>query len=130
LNSTGKGKQSNYTAYFKNGPSYEGWSNKCELALYTFAQLIKHFGWSSMKKFLRTYEKDMVNNKSALPVDNHDKINQWVIRYSKIVNLNIKDQFKFWGLPVSDKVDEIVGHLEGWCPKNEIDVAEFLKPIV
>jgi hypothetical protein len=94
------------------------------MALMTFAQLIKHFGWKSMRQFLKEYEKD-IETKNHLPKSNQEKIDQWVIRYSKIVSRNIKPQFLMFGLPVSDYVDLLVSKYEGWCPEEEKDSQVF-----
>ncbi len=88
------------------------------MALMTFAQLIKHFGWDSMRQFMKEYEKD-IERHTNLPQSNQDKIDQWVIRYSKIVSRNIKPQFKMFGLPVSDYVDEHVSEFDPWLPEVE-----------
>ena len=94
------------------------------MALMTFAQLIKHFGWNSMQTFMKNYEIDIESGKN-LPKNNQEKIDQWVIRYSKIVSRNIKPQFEMFGLPVSDKVDQILIGLKNWCPKEEQDPNMF-----
>ena len=88
------------------------------MALMTFAQLIKHFGWDSMRQFMKEYEEDIERNEN-LPNSNQEKIDQWVIRYSKIVSRNIKPQFLMFGLPVSDYVDQHVSKYEAWCPDEE-----------
>jgi len=91
--------------------SYKKWQTKYGVGLYTFALLIKRFGWASMYKFLRDYEEDINNNHESLPVTNTDKIDQWVIRYSNIVGYNLKKHFEKFGLPVSDQVDKKIKHL-------------------
>ena len=116
-----------FAEYFSKTPSYDDWKANCCIALMTFAQLIKHFGWQPMYRFMSDYENDMKNNREALPKSNQDKIDQWVIRYSKIIGRNIKPQFQLWGLPVRDSVDVHVNQFEGFCPKNEIDANQFFK---
>lgn len=111
--------------YFDQNPSYERWKSNCCLALMTFAQLIKHFGWEPMYRFMSDYEYDMKHNRGALPKSNQDKIDQWIIRYSKIINRNIKPQFELWGLPVSENVDAYVNGLDIFCPVDEVDSNVF-----
>lgn len=72
-----------------------------------------------MYKFMFDYENDIETRKN-LPKTNQDKIDQWVIRYSKILNKNIKPQFELWGLPVSNDVDAILENIEKWCPRDEL----------
>ena len=71
-----------------------------------------------MRQFMKEYEKDIERNEN-LPNSNQEKIDQWVIRYSKIVYRNIKPQFLMFGLPVSDYVDQHVSKYETWCPDEE-----------
>ncbi len=110
-----------FKKYFEKKPTYEDWKNNCHMGIMTFAQLIKHFGWEPMYKFLSDYENDIDNRiKSKLPKNNQEKIDQWVLRYSRIIEHNIKPQFEMWGLPVSESVDEELKDLPKWCPNDEI----------
>ena len=118
-----------FKAYFSKQPTYEDWKNNVGMALMTFAQLIKHFGWETMHKFMLSYEEDRKSNPHLLPGSNQDKIDQWVIRYSKIVSRNIKPQFKMFGLPVSSNVDQHVSHLPVFCPVEEKSPNIFFKAI-
>lgn len=118
-----------FKKYFSKTPNYEDWKNNCGMALMTFAQLIKHFGWSAMHKFMKDYENDIKNYDHRLPKSNQDKIDQWVVRYSKIVSRNIKPQFQMFGLPVSEKVDKKLAGLEPWCPVEEKDPNVFFSKL-
>jgi hypothetical protein len=77
--------------------------------------------------FMSEYENDRKNEKNNLPKTNQDKIDQWVIRFSKIIGRNIKPQFKLWGLPVSDSVDAQVNHFKAFFPQEETDAKLFFK---
>lgn len=116
---------STFPTYFSKKPSYEDWKNDCGMALMTFVQLIKHFGWQAMHKFMKEYEQDIKHNPGKLPKSNQDKIDQWVLRYSKIVSRNIKPQFEMFGLPVSDCVDKELSNLKKWHPEKEKDPKIF-----
>ena len=118
-------RKKEFSNYFSRKPNYDDWKNNCGMALMTFAQLIRHFGWEPMYRFLSDYENDLKNNKGTLPKSNQDKIDQWVIRYSNIVEMNIKPQFQFWGLPVSNTVDSHVSEFEPFCPSNENNAVSF-----
>lgn len=113
-----------FPKYFSKQPTFEDWKDNFGMALMTFAQLIKHFGWQPMYKFMSDYENDL-KTKSNLPKKEQDKIDQWVIRYSKIVGKNLKPHFEMWGLPVSDDVEDELDDLEPWCKENEKDPAQF-----
>ena len=91
----------------------------------TFAQLIKYFGWEPMYKFMADYENDIKNNSNNLPKNNQEKIDQWVIRYSHILQKNIKPHFEMWGLPVTDSVAIILQDLPEWSSKEAIDPDVF-----
>ncbi len=96
----------------KKKVSYENWQQKYGVGLFTFALLIKEFGWASMYKFLSDYEVNISNSDDSLPASNQDKLDQWVIRYSNIVGCNLKKHFENFGLPVSQEVDNKIGHLK------------------
>ena len=121
-----------FEKFFADQPTYERWQGNYGMKLVTFASLIKHFGWPAMKTFLKNYERD-INNPNArnmLPVTNQDKIDQWVIRYSRIVQRNIKPHFQMFGLPVSSSVDARVAHLPGWCVENEKKAKVFFSDVI
>jgi hypothetical protein len=121
------GQKHNFEKYFDRKPTYDDWKDNCYIAIMTFAQLIRHFGWKPMYKFMLDYEDDIVNHENRLPQCNQDKIDQWVLRYSKIVGYNIKRQFELWGLPVSYSVETILVGLPKWCPTEEIDAEKFFQ---
>ena len=115
-----------FAKYFKN-PTFDNWRKNPRMGLMTFAQLIKHFGWDAMRKFMGDYEHD-IEQKTSLPETEQDKIDQWVIRYSKIVNKNIRPQFEMFGLPVTaSKVDEQLYGLEFWLVEEEKDPNVFFE---
>ena len=45
--------------YFATQRSYDSWKNNVTMAFFMFVQLIKHFGWQQMYKFLANYEIDI-----------------------------------------------------------------------
>lgn len=77
-----------------------------------------------MYQFMRDYERD-IQHGTNMPHDNQDKIDQWVLRYSKIISRNIKPQFQMFGLPVSDKYDTELRELEPWCLESEKNAEKF-----
>lgn len=108
-----------FRPYFNKNPTYDDWKENCHIALMTFVQLIKYFGWEPMRKFLHVYENDIQTGQN-LPRSNQDKIDQWVLRYSKLIGKNIRPQFQLWGLPVSESVNQNLRALPEWCPKQDI----------
>lgn len=107
-------KSRKLTGYLNKPPTYEDWKQNAQYALYLFVLLIKAFGWQAMYRFMREYEEDIAKNVTCLPKSDADKIDQWVVRFSRIVGKNLKAHFEKFGLPVTDAVDFLVGDLEPW----------------
>jgi hypothetical protein len=118
------GHYNDFDRYFSKQPTYTNWKSNYGMALVTFAILIKHFGWPTMYDFMKLYEKDIQNGVN-LPKSDQDKIDQWVLRYSKIVSKNIKPHFLMFGLPVTNKYDDELKHLEPWLVESEKKAANF-----
>jgi hypothetical protein len=121
------GQRHLFKKFFKKQPTYDDWQGNCYMAIMTFAQLIKYFGWEPMYKFMSDYEIDIKNKSDSLPKDNQEKIDQWVLRYSKILQKNIKPHFEMWGLPVSDSVAIILQDLPEWSAKEATDPDVFYR---
>ncbi len=121
-------KSKQFEKYFSEpgGPTFNNWKTNLGMALVTFAMLIKHFEWKSMYEFMKEYEKD-IRDKNNLPQNNQDKIDQWVLRYSKIVGKNIKPHFLMFGLPVTDKYDQILQDLEPWIVESDKKADHFFQ---
>jgi hypothetical protein len=118
-----------FKKYFSKKPTYESWKSSYGMALMTFAQLIRHFGWESMHKFMHEYEEDIKNDRD-LPESNQEKLDQWVVRYSRIVGRNIRPQFEMFGLPVTGiNVDEDLEGFELWSVEDEKDAKVFFAPL-
>jgi hypothetical protein len=58
----------------------------------------QRFGWPSLQKFFTNYEIDIVNNAATLPKTEQEKIDQWTIRYSRIVGGNVIAHLQFYGI--------------------------------
>jgi hypothetical protein len=112
-------QRNTWSSFFQNSPNYEKWTNGQNpgMTLMAFALLIKNFGWDPMYKFMSDYESDL-NKRYNMPKNNQEKIDQWVIRYSKILQKNIKPHFEVFGLPVSSQVDQMLSTLPKWIPKD------------
>ena len=91
-------------------PTYNDWARSYQaVKLYLFALLVKQFGWESFDQLL--------TDKSGLGLGtcfnaNQDRLDAWVLKYSRIVEYNIKPHFQNFGLPVSDEVSEKLSDLE------------------
>ncbi|XP_078616171.1 TRPM8 channel-associated factor 1-like [Branchiostoma floridae x Branchiostoma japonicum] len=96
-------------------PCYRAWKEKPGVGLGVYAQLVHHFGWEPFKKVFRQYARE-VNP----PSDNQDKIDGWVVRFSKTVRQNLVPLFEFWGLSVRDSAKAEVSELPWILPEDEI----------
>ena len=105
--------------YFACEPTYDDWQRECCVAVFLFAQLIKNFGWDSMKQFMKEYEES-ISKGTHLPQSNQDKIDQWILRYSKIIGKNVTSHFQMFGLPVSNEIEDELKEFPSWR-SNEIE---------
>ena len=58
----------------------------------------QRFGWTSLQTFFTNYENDIANNAANLPETRQDKIDQWAIRYSRIVGGNVISHLQYYGI--------------------------------
>jgi alpha-L-fucosidase len=93
--------------YIGNGSKFSEWKEKPGVALFIYAQLIREYGWDSYKAVFRKYEE----TKPALN-SNQDKMDYWIITFSRQVNHNLIPLFKFWGFPVSQSTIDALNNLE------------------
>lgn len=89
------------------------WKSDPFLALHTYIQLVQAFGWESWRAYLYSFADAKFG---PLPQSDDDKRDQFLVRYSKIVNRNLGPFFDAWGIPVSPQAKAEVSKLEGWMP--------------
>ncbi len=106
-------KRDQITEYFtRSDHSYEDWrANSNAIGLYMFALLIKSFGWESIYRFMEEYEED-IRSGYEVSGGNGGKLDQWVLRYSRICGYNVRPHFLKFGLPVSERVSVELAELE------------------
>ena len=63
----------------------------------------QRFGWESLQTFFTNYEIDIVNNAATLPKTSQDKIDQWAIRYSRIVGGNVISHLQYYGIKPNEE---------------------------
>ena len=91
------------------------WKKEPFLALTTYIQLVDGFGWDAWRKYLYSFSDSSFGPK---PTTDDEKRDQFLVRYSKIVNKNLGPLFDFWGIPVSSGAKSEVAKLEAWMPKG------------
>lgn len=95
----------------KAANKWQTWKSNPFVALTTYIQLIQEFGWESWRNYLHSFDGDQFGPK---PNGDDAARDQFLIRYSKIVNKNLGPFFDAWGIQVSDKAKGEVAGLEAW----------------
>lgn len=80
--------------------------------------MINSFGWNAFKIIFREYES--LPEKEKLLTNDSTKWNEWIIRFSNIVGLDVSPLFYFWNIPFSDKISSNLNDLTPWLPNDEI----------
>lgn len=94
---------------------WAAWKADPFLALTTYIQLVQAFGWDSWKKYLHSFAD---SSYGPAPKNDEERRDQFLVRYSKIVNKNLGPFFDAWGIPVSSSAKAEVSKLEAWMPKE------------
>ncbi|MCA1963560.1 MAG: M60 family metallopeptidase, partial [Prosthecobacter sp.] len=94
---------------------WQTWKSEPFTALVTYIQLIQEFGWESWRNYLHSFGDPSFGPD---PKGDDDARDQFLIRYSKIVNRNLAPFFDFWGIPISSAAKAKVEKLEPWMPKG------------
>jgi hypothetical protein len=80
-----------------------------------YVQLQHAFGWEAYKRVFAEYRTLPASEK---PKGTTDRIDQWMVHFSKTVNRNLGPFFQAWGLPVTDPALASIAKLPAW-PKEE-----------
>jgi hypothetical protein len=94
---------------------WAAWKGDPFLALTTYIQLVQEFGWESWRKYLHSFAD---SSYGPVPKNDEERRDQFLIRYSKVVNKNLGPFFDAWGIPVSSSAKAEVSKLETWMPKE------------
>ena len=85
-------------------------------SLTTYAQLRAAFGWEPFRQFFRQEQGDSAHR----PMNDQEKRDQWVIRFSLIVGRNLGPFFQAWGFDPSQEALEQVARLPVWSPLEAV----------
>lgn len=94
--------------YVENGKQFSHWQTNYDLAFDTYVQLQKAFGWSAYKKIFANYQQLSQNDR---PKNDQEKIDLWMVMFSRAVQENLADFFISWGFPISNNAIALVNHL-------------------
>ena len=104
-----------FANYTKGGkPLFAEWQADPFLALAMYVQLQHAFGWDAYKKVFAEYRALPASEK---PKKTGERVDQWMVRFSKTVNRNLGPFFQAWGLPVTDAALASIAKLPAW-PKE------------
>ena len=99
----------------RRGDKFAVWKKEPFVALTTYIQLVDGFGWDAWRKYLHSFADPSFG---PAPKGDEERRDQFLVRYSKIVNKNLGAFFDAWGIPVSSSAKAEVSKLETWMPKG------------
>ncbi|MDI9603152.1 MAG: M60 family metallopeptidase [Acidobacteriota bacterium] len=101
--------------YLADGADFEAWKGSPFLALTMYQQLQQAFGWQAFIDVFAGYRE---SPEQALPHNDDQKRDQWMVRFSRQVGRNLGPFFDAWGVPVSGEAKAEIADLPVWMPDN------------
>lgn len=102
--------------YFRESPSLERLGKDPFLGLIPYLQLQEAFGWDAFKQVFAQYRGLRAEER---PRTTSQKVDLWVITFSKTVGRNLAQFHRAWGFPVSREAESQIADLPSWMP-NEL----------
>ncbi|XP_035708338.1 TRPM8 channel-associated factor homolog [Folsomia candida] len=96
------------TQYISDGINYPNFQRDYDRGLIFYYQLERIFGWAAYKEVFQRY-RDLPGDE--LPRNDDEKRDTWLIIFSTVVQRNIAELMKSWGIPVSAAAEDQVAHL-------------------
>lgn len=111
-----KGQRGAASEYLKNGADFAKWKSSPGIALVSYAQLQKEFGWKPFTTVFKAFE---AMSKSERPSKNQDKMDQWVRQMSIATKRDLRPFYLSWGMPLSTSLIEntMLDSFEPWMPE-------------
>ncbi|MGC4042180.1 MAG: M60 family metallopeptidase [Armatimonas sp.] len=100
--------------YIAEGAVYSRWQSDPWIALSTFIDLRKEFGWEPFTKVFAEYQALPEAQKPRSDNDRHDG---FVVRFSQKVGKNIRPHFMRYGIPTTDEGCRAVKNLPDWTAR-------------
>lgn len=94
--------------YVEDGKHFSEWQSNYDLAFDTYVQLQKVYGWSAYKTVFANYQ---LLTEDERPTNDEERINMWMVMFSRAVEENMAEFFISWGFPISSKTIELVENL-------------------
>lgn len=97
-------------------PSFDNPNYDTFIRLVVYTQTIRDFGWSCQKEMMNGYWD---NPAEPHPTTDHEEIQQWVLRYSRVVGYNLCPLFgTFWKWPLDAETYAALDHLVPYLPDD------------
>lgn len=111
-----QGQKAAAKKYLEVGADFEKWKSSPGIALVSYAQLQKEFGWMPITQVFSEYEAMDARER---PTDNQAKMDEWVRRMSIATNRDLRPFYQSWGMPLSDWLlqDSVLNTLSIWNAK-------------
>jgi len=101
--------------YLEDGKTFDDWKKEPFLALYMYSMMQEEFGWEPFTKVFKEYR---AADESELPKNDDDKRDQWMVRFSRMVGMNLGPFFDAWGVPTSQEAKKSISSLPPWMPTD------------
>lgn len=101
--------------HFEAGAPFDKWQGSPFLALTMYMQIRDAFGWQPFCNVHRGYREDA---EDALPKNDDEKRDQYMVRMSREVGRNLGPFFDKWGVPVSQAAKDSIAELPAWMPEG------------
>jgi hypothetical protein len=102
-------------AYLARGARFDEWQREPFLALQTYLQVQRAFGWEPFRAVFAEYGR---LTEAERPHDDAAKRDQWLTRLSRACGKNLGPYFRAWGLPISEEAEKTVAELPEWLPDD------------
>jgi len=115
-NSWLQGQKKKAKQYLDDGADFAKWKSNPGIALVSYAQLQKAFGWEVFTRVFAEYEAMPSNTR---PKENQAKMDEWVRRMSIATKKDLRPFYQMWGMPLSVSLqkNETLNELEIWTPE-------------
>ena len=110
-----QGQKAGGRTYLENGADFAKWKGSPGIALISYAQLQRAFGWAPFTEVFAAYEAMAPSDR---PTENQSKMDAWVHAMSVATNRDLRPFYKSWGMPLSETItlDSTLDTLVVWTP--------------
>lgn len=111
-----EGQKKNAKKYLEDGADFSKWKRSPGIALVSYAQLQREFGWAPFTEVFAEYEAMQSKQR---PSDNQAKMDEWVQRMSVATDKDLRPFYQMWGMPLSKSIlqNESLDTLQIWMPE-------------